>query len=97
MEGLVENEKAKNKFYKKRRQRIAWCVIGLTSLIGILLWFFISTSSTNDLMGWVLKTIETMDETHSTVAKAIIVTIVSLGIIPVAKCLFKEIFSHFEE
>ena len=47
-------------------------------------------------MGWLLKQIDTMDETHRAVAKGIIVLIVSLGIIPIAKCLGREVASKFE-
>ncbi|WP_027453863.1 hypothetical protein [Segatella baroniae] len=97
LEDQVLYEQDKYKFYKRRRRNIAWCIFGLIVLLSILFWFFVATSATNDPMGWLLKQIDTMDETHRTVAKAIIVLIVSLGIIPVAKCLGKELASKFEE
>ena len=97
LEGQVEYEKAKSRFYKKRRIAIAWCIIGLIILVGILAWFFIATSATNDPMGWLLKAIDEMDETHRSVAKGIIVLIVSLGIIPVGKKLFEEFVSKFDD
>ena len=97
LEDQVLYEQDKYKFYKRRRRNIAWCIFGLIVLLSILFWFFVATSATNDPMGWLLKQIDTMDETHRTVAKGIIVLIVSLGIIPVAKCLGKELASKFEE
>jgi hypothetical protein len=93
LEDQVLYEQDKYKFYKRRRRNIAWCIFGLIVLLSILFWFFVATSATNDPMGWLLKQIDTMDETHRTVAKGTIVLIVSLGIIPVAKCLGKELAS----
>ena len=96
LECQVQYEQDKYEFYKKRRRNIAWCIFGLIVLIAILFWFFVATSATNDPMGWLLKQIDTMDETHRAVAKGIIVLIVSLGIIPIAKCLGREVASKFE-
>ena len=97
LESQVQYEQDKYKFYKKRRRNIAWCIFGLIGLIAILIWFFVATSTTSDPMGWLLKQIETMDDTHRTVAKSIIVLIVSLGIIPIAKRLCHELASRFNE
>ena len=96
LECQVQYEQDKYEFYKKRRRNIAWCIFGLIVLIAILFWFFAATSATNDPMGWLLKQIDTMDETHRSVAKGVIVLIVSLGIIPIAKCLGREVASKFE-
>ena len=68
----------------------------LVRRIWLLLWFFVATSATNDPMGWLLKQIDFMDETRRTVAKGVFVSIVSLGIIPIAKCLGREVASKFE-
>lgn len=96
LEGQVQYEQEKYKFYKNRRHNITWCILGLVVLLGILFWFFAATSITNDPMGWLLKLIETMDDFHQSVAKGSFILIISLGIVPIAKCLAKELASKFE-
>lgn len=96
LESQVQYEQEKYKFYKKRRRNITWCIIGLLVLLAILFWFFAATSVTNDPMGWLLKLIESMDDFHQSVAKGSFILIVSLGIVPIAKCLGKELASKYE-
>ncbi len=97
LEEKVQYEQEKYRFYKKRRRNIAWCIVGLVILLGILFWFFVATSETDDLMGWLLRQIEAMDEFHQSVAKGMVIFLVSLGIIPIAKCLGKELASKYEK
>ena len=96
LEGQVQYEQEKYKFYKKRRHNIFWCIFGLIILVAVLVWFFVATSKTDDLMGWLLKCIETMDDFHQSVAKGSFILIISLGIVPIAKCLVKELASKYE-
>lgn len=97
LEEKIQYEQEKYKFYKKRRRNIAWNIVGLVILLGILFWFFVATSETDDPMGWLLRQIEAMDEFHQSVAKGMVIFIVSLGIIPIIKCLVKELASKHEK
>jgi len=82
-------------FNMHRRRKITWRLFWIFLLLGLIVWFFMSSPTCDEPMGWLLKWIEGLDETRRTFIRGSLIFVVSLILIPLCRNLWKIWHSEY--
>lgn len=93
----LDNTTGLHAFMKHRRKKIAWRVFWVVLVLGLIVWFILSSPNCNEPMGWLLKWIEGLDETRKFFIRGTLLFLVSLVLVPLCISLWNTYHSKYGE
>lgn len=97
LEAELSYERGKARFERRKRREVAWKSIGVAAVCALVIWFFCSSSVSNNLMGGLLRWIDTLETTQQYVARGVLVLVFSFILFPLSISLGKSICSKYEK
>lgn len=85
----------RHEFMKHRRRKMSWRLLWIIVFIGLISWFFFSSPTCNEPMGWFLKWIERLDETRQSFVRGSLLFVFSLVLIPLLVSFWKIYRSNY--
>ena len=93
----LSNEKGRNAFNSGRRRRLVWKSVGILITIGLIIWFFCSSETSETIMGKFLVWIETLNNTQQYVARIGLGLVFSAILFPLVISLINDCCSKYKE